>query len=50
VRAVAAPVFVGGEAVASLGLSGPDLEIDAFVGRVVVLADELTTAMVDDHG
>lgn len=50
VRAVAAPVFVGGEAVASLGLSGPDLEIDAVVGRVVVLADELTAAMGDGHG
>jgi DNA-binding IclR family transcriptional regulator len=50
VRAVAAPVFVGGEAVASLGLSGPALQIDAVVGRVVVLADELTAAMADDHG
>jgi DNA-binding IclR family transcriptional regulator len=50
VRAVAAPVFVGGEAVASLGLSGPGLEIDAVVGRVVGLADELTAAMADDHG
>lgn len=50
VRAVAAPVFVGGEAVASLGLSGPDLEIDAVVSRVVVLADELTAAMADGHG
>jgi DNA-binding IclR family transcriptional regulator len=50
VRAVAAPVFVGGEAVASLGLSGTGLEIDAVVGRVVGLADELTAAMADDHG
>ena len=50
VRAIAVPVFVGGEAVASLGLSGPDLEIDAVVGRVMVLADELATAMADDHG
>jgi DNA-binding IclR family transcriptional regulator len=50
VRAVAAPVFVAGEAVASLGLSGPGLEIDAVVGRVVVLADELTTTMADGDG
>jgi DNA-binding IclR family transcriptional regulator len=50
VRAVAAPVFVGGDAVASLGVSGPALEIDAAVGRLVVLADELTAAMADDHG
>jgi DNA-binding IclR family transcriptional regulator len=50
VNAVAAPVFVAGEAVASLGLSGPGLEIDAVVSRVVMLADELTAAMADDHG
>ena len=50
VRAVAAPVFVGGEAVAALGLSGPDLDIDAVVGRVMVLADALTAAMGAGHG
>jgi DNA-binding IclR family transcriptional regulator len=50
VHGVAAPVFVGGEAVASLGLSGPGLDIEAVVSRVVVLADELTAAMADDDG
>jgi DNA-binding IclR family transcriptional regulator len=50
VNAVAAPVFVGGEAVASLGLSGPGLQIDAVVSRVVMLAGELTAAMADEHG
>jgi DNA-binding IclR family transcriptional regulator len=50
VHAVAAPVFAGGEAVAALGLSGPGLDIDAVVSRLVMLADELTAAMADDHG
>jgi DNA-binding IclR family transcriptional regulator len=50
VRAVAAPVFVGGEAVAALGVSGPDLDVEALAGRVVALADELTAAMADGRG
>jgi IclR family transcriptional regulator, acetate operon repressor len=50
VRAVAAPVFVGGEAVAALGASGPDVEIEALAGRITMLADELTAAMADGHG
>jgi DNA-binding IclR family transcriptional regulator len=50
VHAVAAPVFVGGEAVAALGLSGPGLDIDAVASRVVMAADDLTAAMADDHG
>jgi DNA-binding IclR family transcriptional regulator len=50
VRAVAAPVFVGGEAVAALGVSGPGVEIEALAGTVVMLADELTAAMADGHG
>jgi DNA-binding IclR family transcriptional regulator len=49
-RAVAAPIFVGGEAVAALGVSGPDVEIEGLTGRVVVLARELTAAMAPDHG
>jgi DNA-binding IclR family transcriptional regulator len=48
VRAVAAPVFVGAEAVAALGVSGPDVEIEELAGRVVTLAGELTTAMAHD--
>jgi IclR family KDG regulon transcriptional repressor len=48
VRAVAAPVFVGAEAVAALGVSGPDVEIEALAERVVVLAGELTAAMAHD--
>jgi IclR family transcriptional regulator, acetate operon repressor len=49
-RAVAAPIFVGGEAVAALGVSGPDVEIEGLTSRVVVLAGELTAAMAHDHG
>ncbi len=49
VRAVATPVFVAGEAVASLGLSRPGLEIEAVADRLVALADELTTAMAGEH-
>jgi hypothetical protein len=41
---------MGGEAVASLGLSARGLDIDAVVSRVVMLADELTAAMADEHG
>ena len=48
VRAVAAPVFVGGEAVAALGVSGPDVDVEELAGRVVALAGELTTAMAHD--
>ena len=47
-RAVAAPVFVGGEAVAALGVSGPDVDVEELAGRVVALAGELTTAMAHD--
>jgi len=50
VRALAAPVFVGGEAVAALGVSGPDVEIEALASRVIMLADELTAAMADGDG
>jgi DNA-binding IclR family transcriptional regulator len=50
VRAVAAPVFVDGEAVAALGASGPDLDIEPAAERLVALAGELTEAMVSDHG
>jgi DNA-binding IclR family transcriptional regulator len=50
IRAVAAPVFVGDEAVAALGVSGPDVDVDALARRVVALADELTAAMARDDG
>jgi DNA-binding IclR family transcriptional regulator len=50
VRGLAAPVFVGGEAVAALGLSGPDVELDVEARRVVALAAELTAAMAGDDG
>ncbi len=50
VRAVAAPIFVGGEAVAALGVSGRDLDVDALASRVVVLAEELTATMARDDG
>ena len=50
VRAVAAPVFVGGEAVAALGVSGPGIDVEALAGQVMMLADELTAAMADGHG
>ena len=48
VRAVAAPVFVGGEAVAALGVSGPGVDVGALAGHVVALADELSAAMARD--
>jgi DNA-binding IclR family transcriptional regulator len=48
VRGVAAPVFVGDEAVAALGVSGPGVDVEALAGRVVVLAGELTTALAHD--
>jgi DNA-binding IclR family transcriptional regulator len=50
VRAVAAPVFVGGEAVAALGVSGRELDAEGLADRVVVLADELTAAMARNDG
>ncbi|MEA2254228.1 MAG: IclR family transcriptional regulator, acetate operon repressor [Solirubrobacteraceae bacterium] len=50
VRAVAAPVFSSGEAVAALGASGPSVDIEAVAERVVVLAGELTRALQEDHG
>jgi IclR family acetate operon transcriptional repressor len=50
VRAVAAPVFVGEDAVAALAVSGPDLDVDALAGRVLELADELTAAIASNHG
>jgi len=49
-RGVAAPVFVGGEAVAALGVSGPDVDVEALAGRVVALAGELTAAVAEDDG
>jgi DNA-binding IclR family transcriptional regulator len=50
VRAVAAPIFVDGEAIAVLGASGPDLEIEPVAARLVTLAAELTDAMAGDDG
>jgi DNA-binding IclR family transcriptional regulator len=50
VRAVAAPIFAGDEAVAALGVSGPDVDSDRLASRVVVLADELTAAMARVRG
>jgi DNA-binding IclR family transcriptional regulator len=48
VRAVAAPVFVGGEAVAAIGASGFDLRVEAVGELVATLAAELTDAMASD--
>jgi DNA-binding IclR family transcriptional regulator len=48
VRAVAAPVFVGGEAVAALGVSGPGVKVETLAGHAVVLAGELTAAIAKD--
>jgi DNA-binding IclR family transcriptional regulator len=45
VRAVAAPVFVDGEAMAALGVSGPDLDVDLTGERVRTLAAELSNAI-----
>jgi DNA-binding IclR family transcriptional regulator len=47
VRAVAAPVFVGGEAMAALGASGPELAVEAVGERVVALAAELSQALAE---
>ena len=45
VRAVAAPVFVDDDAIAALGVSAPDLDVEAVAGRLVALADQLTEAI-----
>jgi DNA-binding IclR family transcriptional regulator len=45
VRSVAAPVFVGEEAVAALAVSGPDLDLERHGPRVVALAGELSAAL-----
>jgi DNA-binding IclR family transcriptional regulator len=45
VRAVAAPVFVAGEAVAALGASGHDLDVEAAGERAAARAAELSDAM-----
>jgi DNA-binding IclR family transcriptional regulator len=47
-RAVAAPVFAGDEAIAALGASGADLEVEAVGERVRTLARELTEAIASD--
>jgi DNA-binding IclR family transcriptional regulator len=49
VRAVAAPVFLAGEAVAALGVSGTDIEVGRLVSRVVTVAAELSQALEDSH-
>jgi DNA-binding IclR family transcriptional regulator len=48
VRAVAAPVFVGAEAVAALGASGRDLQAETVGERVAALAAELTEALASE--
>jgi DNA-binding IclR family transcriptional regulator len=45
VRGVAAPVFIDGDAIAALGVSGPDVEVDALAAEVVTLAATLTAAL-----
>jgi DNA-binding IclR family transcriptional regulator len=50
VRAVAAPVFADGHAIAALGVSAPDLEVEAVAGPVVALAARLTEALAEDPG
>jgi DNA-binding IclR family transcriptional regulator len=50
VRAVAAPILVGGDAVAALGVSGPDVDVAEEASRVVALAAELTAAMAGNDG
>jgi DNA-binding IclR family transcriptional regulator len=47
VRAVAAPVFVAGEAAAALGASGPGLDVEAAGERAAALAAELSDAIAD---
>jgi DNA-binding IclR family transcriptional regulator len=48
VSAVAAPVFVGGEAMAALGASGPELDVDAVGERVAMLAAQVSEALAAD--
>jgi IclR family KDG regulon transcriptional repressor len=50
VSAVAAPVFLGEEAAAALGTSGPGLEVEAVGERVAALAAELSEAMAEGDG
>jgi DNA-binding IclR family transcriptional regulator len=50
ISGVAAPVFVGGEAVAALGVSGPGVDVEALAGRVVAFARELTESLEDPRG
>jgi DNA-binding IclR family transcriptional regulator len=45
VPAVAAPVFVNGDAIAALGVSASDLDAEAVAGWVVALANQLTAAI-----
>jgi DNA-binding IclR family transcriptional regulator len=47
VRAVAAPVFVDGDAIAALGASGPELDVEALAKDVTGLAAELTAAIAN---
>jgi IclR family acetate operon transcriptional repressor len=49
-RGVAAPVFIGGEAVAALGVSGSDVEVEDVAAGVVALASELTEAVAQSGG
>jgi DNA-binding IclR family transcriptional regulator len=50
IQAAAAPVFVGGEAVAALGVSGPDLDVHAIGEHLAAVAAELTHAMANGDG
>jgi DNA-binding IclR family transcriptional regulator len=47
VQAVAAPVFVGNEAVAALGASGRGLDVESVAERVTVLAGQISYALAD---
>lgn len=49
-RAVAAPVFLHGEAVAALGVSGVDVDASGFAARVVAVAEELSQALEERDG
>jgi DNA-binding IclR family transcriptional regulator len=48
VRAVSAPVYVGGSAVAALTCSGKALSLEAPTRRVIALAEQLTDDLRDD--
>jgi len=50
IKAAAAPVFVGGEAVAALGVSGPDVDVHDIGEHLVAVAAELTHAMANGDG